>query len=336
MLDMSAFGKLRVEGRDAEAVLQRICTNDVAVEAGRIVYTQWLNEKGGIEADVTVTRLGERSFLVVSGPATVRRDHTWLQRQMPTDADCSIVDVSSGEAVLAVMGPKSREILQPLTPDDLSNAAFPFGSARTIEIGMTHVRAHRVTYVGELGWELYVPTEFARGLFNTLIAGGAAQGLRLVGMQAMDSLRLEKAYRHFGHDIGDEDHVLEAGLGFAVRTNKKPGRFGDFIGRRAVLERRTTGLSRRLLQFILRDPQPLLYGTEPILRNGEVAGYVASGGYGHFLGAAIGLGYVPQRKGEIDADLLGGNYEIEVGGQRFAARASLRPLYDPAGERVRG
>jgi 4-methylaminobutanoate oxidase (formaldehyde-forming) len=336
MLDMSAFGKLRVEGRDAEAVLQRICANDVAVEPGRIVYTQWLNERGGIEADVTVTRLGERSFLVVSGPATVRRDHAWLERQMPVDANCSIVDVTSGEAVLAVMGPKSRALLQALTPDDVSNAAFPFGTARTIELGTTHVRAHRVTYVGELGWELYVPTEFARSLFTTLVEGGAAHGLRLVGMQAMDSLRLEKAYRHFGHDIGDEDHVLEAGLGFAVRADKSAGRFGDFIGRQAVLNRRAGGLSRRLVQFMLRDPEPLLYGTEPILRDGAVAGYLASGGYGHFLGAAVGLGYVPRRGGESDADLLGGSYEIEIAGQRTAARASLRPLYDPAGERVRG
>jgi 4-methylaminobutanoate oxidase (formaldehyde-forming) len=244
--------------------------------------------------------------------------------------------VSSGEAVLAVMGPKAREMLQSLTPDDLSNAAFPFGTARTIEIGMTHVRAHRVTYVGELGWELYVPTEFARGLFATLVEGGAAQGLRLVGMQAMDSLRLEKGYRHFGHDIGDEDHVLEAGLGFAVRTNKKAGRFGDFIGRAAVLERRGAGVSRRLVQFMLRDPEPLLYGTEPILRDGAVAGYLASGGYGHFVGAAIGLGYVTQREGESDGELVGGTYEIEIAGQRFPARASLRPLYDPSGERVRG
>ena len=245
------------------------------------------------------------------------------------------LDVTSGEACLAVMGPRSRDFLQSVTTADLSNAAFPFGTARTIELGMALVRAHRITYVGELGWELYMPTEFARQIFDLLVDAGEAYGLRLAGVHAMNSLRLEKAYRDFGHDISDEDHVLEAGLGFAVKVDKRAGRFGDFLGRAAVIRKRQAGLNRRLLQFQLTDPQPLLYHTEPIVKDGEVAGYLASGGYGHHLGAAVGLGYVPREAGATDADLLAARYEIEVAGQRIPAMASMKPLYDPTGARVR-
>ncbi len=335
MLDMSAFGKFRVEGADAEAVLQRISANDVAVPDGRIIYTQWLNDKAGIEADLTVTRLGPSSFLVVTSAATTVRDFAWLQRHIPDGARCIALDVTSGEACLAVMGPKARDLLQPLTTSDLSNAAFPFGTAKTIELGMAMVRAHRVTYVGELGWELYIPVEFARHVFETIMAAGGAHGLRLVGVHAMDSLRMEKAYRHFGHDIGDEDHVLEAGLGFAVKSDKPQGAFGAFIGRDAVLAKRNAGLSRRLVQFKLADPEPLLYHTEPIVCDGRVVGYLTSGSYGHTLGAAVGLGYVPCRAGESNAELLVKHYEIEVAGQRVPALASLQPLYDPTSARVR-
>jgi glycine cleavage system T protein len=335
LLDMSAFGKFRVEGRDAEAVLQRICANDIAVAVGRVVYTQWLNARGGIEADLTVTRLAETSFLVVTSAATTNRDLHWLRSNIPTDAQCSVVDVTSGEACLAVMGPNARAILQPLTTADLSHAAFPFGTAKTIELGMALVRAHRITYVGELGWELYMPTEFARHVFETLLTSGEPSGLRLAGLHAMDSLRLEKAYRHFGHDVGEEDHVLEAGLGFAVKADKPGGRYGDFIGRDAVLAKRAQGLTKRLVQFQLRDPEPLLYHTEPVLRDGIVAGYLTSGGYGHTLGAAIGLGYVASRPGETAQEVLASRYEIEVAGVRMPAFASLKPLYDPAGARIR-
>ena len=335
MLDMSAFGKFRVEGRDAEAVLQRLSANDVAVEPGRIVYTQWLNERGGIEADLTVTRLGEHSFLVITAAAAVTRDLAWLTRHIPPEAHCTALDVTSGEACLAVMGPRSRDFLQSLTTADLSNAAFPFGTARTIELGMALVRAHRITYVGELGWELYIPTEFARQIFDLLVDAGETHGLRLAGVHAMNSLRLEKAYRDFGHDISDEDHVLEAGLGFAVKVDKRPGRFGDFLGRAAVMQKKQAGLSRRLVQFQLLDARPLLYHAEPILKDGKIAGFLASGGYGHHLGAAIGLGYVPCEPDATDAELLGSRYEIEVAGQRIPALASLKPLYDPASARVR-
>jgi 4-methylaminobutanoate oxidase (formaldehyde-forming) len=335
MLDMSAFGKFRVEGRDAEAVLQRICANDIAVESGRIVYTQWLNECGGIEADLTVTRLGETSFLVITAAAAVTRDLAWLRRHTPEEAHCFVLDVTSGEACLAVMGPQSRAFLQMLTTADLSSAAFPFGTAQTIELGMALVRAHRITYVGELGWELYMPTEFARQVFDRLVDAGRAFDLRLAGVHAMNSLRLEKAYRDFGHDISDEDHVLEAGLGFAVKVDKPKGKLGDFFGRAAVMNRKQAGLTRRLVQFKLADPEPLLYHAEPILRDGKMAGYLSSGGYGHHLGAAIGLGYVPCRPGETPAEMLAAPYEIEVAGKRVPAVASLKPLYDPTSARIR-
>jgi len=336
LFDTSAFGKFRVEGPDAEAVLQRISANDVAVPVGRVVYTQWLNERGGIEADLTVTRLGETSFLVVTAPATTVRDLAWLRRHIPEDARCVALDVTSGEACLAVMGPRARDLLAPLTGADLSNAAFPFATAREIELGMSVVRAHRISYVGELGWELYMPTEFARHVFDAIVTAGEAHGLALAGLHAMDSLRLEKAYRHFGHDIGDEDHVLEAGLGFAVKCDKPRSRYGDFIGREAVLARRQAGLSRRLVQFRLADPEPLLYHTEPILRDGMLAGFLTSGGYGHTLGAAVGLGYVACRPDEPAEALLHSRYVIEVAGALVAAEASLKPLYDPAASRLRG
>jgi heterotetrameric sarcosine oxidase gamma subunit len=335
MLDMSAFGKFRVEGADAEAVLQRLCANDVAVPVGRIVYTQWLNARGGVEADVTVTRLAETSFLVITSAACAVRDFAWLQRHIPDDARCIALDVTSGEACLAVMGPKARTLLQTLTPADLSNAAFPFGTARPIEIGMCPVRAHRVTYVGELGWELYVSTEFARHLFDVLMSAGASHGLRLAGIHAMESLRLEKGYRHFGHDIGDEDHVLEAGLGFAVKTGKPEGRFGPFLGRDAVLKKREGGLARRLLQFRLRDPQPLLFHAEPIVCEGDIVGYLSSGGFGHTLGSAIGMGYAPCAPGMSVSDQCQQRFEIEIAGRRFAASASTKPLFDPSGDRIR-
>jgi heterotetrameric sarcosine oxidase gamma subunit len=335
LFDMSAFGKFRVEGRDAEAVLQKLCANDVAVEPGRIVYTQWLNDRGGIEADVTVTRLAETSFLIVTSPATTARDLAWLRAHVPEDAHCFALDATSAEACLAVMGPHSRELLQSLTPALLSNAAFPFATARTIELGMALVRAHRITYVGELGWELYMPSEFARQIFDLLHGAGGQCGLRLCGVQAMDSLRLEKAYRHFGHDISQEDHVLEAGLGFAVKHDKPNSRFGAFIGRDAVLRKQQAGFTRRLLQFQLSDPEPLLYHTEPVLADGNLVGYLTSGGYGHCLGAAIGLGYVACAPGATADELIAARYEIEVAGARVRATASLRPLYDPTGARIR-
>lgn len=329
LLDMSSFGKVRVEGRDALALLQRLCAGETDVAVGRIVYTQMLNERGGIESDLTVTRLGEAAFLLVVPAATLQRDLSWIRRHLG-DAAVVVTDVSAGEAVLPVMGPRSRDLLALVSPDDFANAAFPFGTAREVEVGLGIARAHRVSYVGELGWELYVPTDQAAHVFETLIAAGAGLGLRLCGLHAMDSCRIEKGYRHFGHDITDEDHVLEAGLGFAVRTARH-----GFIGRDAVLRRREAGLARRLVQFRLRDPEPLLYHGEPILRDGRIVGHLTSGNYGHALGAAVGLGYVPC-DGEAAEAILASEYAIDVAGRRIEADASLAPFYDPRSERVRG
>lgn len=328
MYDMTSFGKLRVEGRDAEAFLNHVCGNDMAVAPGRIVYTQFLNTRGGIEADVTVTRLSDTAFLVVTPAATRLADETWLRRHLG-DFNATITDMTAAEGVLAVMGPGARALLQGVSPNDFSNETNPFGTAQEIEIGMGLARAHRVSYVGELGWEIYVGTDMAAHVFDVLAEAGQEHGLKLCGMHMMDCARSEKAFRHFGHDITCEDHVLEAGLGFAVKTGK-----GDFIGRDAVLRKREEGLSRRMVQFLLRDPEPLLYHNEPILRDGEIVGHLTSGAYGHHLGGAIGLGYVPCPGESADA-VLASRYEIDVAGTRVAAEASLKPLYDPRGEKTR-
>jgi len=335
LFDMSSFAKFRVEGRDAEAVLQRVMANDVAVEPGRLVYGQWLNNRGGVEADLTVNRLSETAFMVITAAASAVRDFFWLKRHIPDDAHCVVTDVTSAEAVICVMGPRARDLLAPLTSADLGNEAFPFGAAREIEIGMGLARAHRVSYVGELGWELYVSSDMATHVFDAIAEQGAGMDLKFCGMHVLDSCRIEKAFRHFGHDITDEDHVLEAGLGFAVKTDKPASRFGDFIGREAVLAKKQQGLSRRLLQFQLTDPEPLLYHNEPILRDGKVVGRLTSGSYGHHLGGAIGLGYVPCEPGETVAEISGSRYEIAVAGKKIPAIASARPLYDPTGARMR-
>lgn len=336
LFDLSAFGKIRVDGRDAEAVLQRICANDIAIAPGRIVYTPWLNAAGGIEADLTVNRLSPTEFLVVTSSAAVQRDLAWLRRHTPNDAHCVATDVTNGEACLAIMGPKSRDLLAPLVNVALDDAAFPFGAFKTVEIGMGLARAHRISYVGELGWELYVPVDMARHVFDTIMTAGAAHGLVLAGSHALDTCRLEKAYRHYGHDIASTDHVLEAGLGFAVRTGKAVARFGHFIGREAVLARREAGLSSRLVQFLLADPEPLLYGNEAIVRDGKIVGYLTSGGFAHHLGAAVGLGYVKHTIGESAQAVLRSRYEIEVATVRVPAQASLQPLYDPTSARMKG
>ncbi|WP_069301221.1 GcvT family protein [Neptunicoccus sediminis] len=328
MYDMSSFGKIRVEGPDAEAFLNYVGGGDYSVPAGKIVYTQFLNSRAGIEADVTVTRLSETAYLVVTPAATRLADQTWMQRHVG-DFRVVITDVTAGEGVLAVMGPNSRALLEKVSPNDFSNAVNPFGTAQYIELGMGLARVHRVTYVGELGWEIYVSADMAGHAFETLHAAGQGMGLKLCGMHMMDSCRLEKGFRHFGHDITCEDHVLEAGLGFAVKTSKP-----DFIGREAVLAKKESGLNARMVQFRLKDPEPLLYHNEPIVRDGEIVGYLSSGNYGHMLGAAIGMGYVPC-KGETLEQLLASSFEIEVAGVRFPAEAQTRPWYDPKGERAK-
>ncbi|WP_425039862.1 GcvT family protein [Primorskyibacter sp. S187A] len=328
MYDMSSFGKIRVEGPDAEDFLNHVCGAQMAVPTGKIVYTQFLNQRGGIEADVTVTRLSDTAYLVVTPAATRLADQTWLMRHVG-EYRVVLTDVTAGEAVLAVMGPQARTLLQKVSPNDFSNAANPFGTAQEIEIGLGMARVHRVTYVGELGWEVYVSADQAGHVFETLHAAGQDVGLKLCGMHMMDSARIEKGFRHFGHDITCEDHVLEAGLGFAVSKQKQ-----DFIGCDAVQRKRDEGLSARLLQFKLTDPEPLLYHNEPVIRDGEIVGYLSSGAYGHHLGAAMGLGYVPC-KGESAEQVLASSYEIDVAGTRVRAEASLKPMYDPKSERVK-
>lgn len=328
MYDMSSFGKLRVEGPDAEAFLNYVCGANLSVPVGKIVYTQFLNPRAGIEADVTVTRLSETVYLVVTPAITRLADQTWLRRHLG-EHRVVITDVTAGEGVLAVMGPKARELLNKVSPNDFSNAVNPFGTAQEIELGMGLARAHRVSYVGELGWELYIPTEMAGHAFETLFEAGQDMGLKLCGMHMMDSARIEKGFRHFGHDITCEDHVIDAGLGFAVKTDKP-----DFIGKAAVLQRKETGPKSRMVQFKLTDPEPLLYHNEPLLRDGEIVGYISSGNYGHTLGAAIGMGYVPC-EGESAAQVLASSYEIDVMGTRVKAEASLKPMYDPKSERVK-
>ncbi|MEO0744921.1 MAG: FAD-dependent oxidoreductase [Pseudomonadota bacterium] len=328
LYDMSSFGKLRVEGPDATAFLNHVGGGQYDVPVGKIVYTQFLNERGGIEADVTVTRLTETCYLVVTPAATRLADQTWMMRNKGT-FNVVITDVTAGEGVLAIMGPNARKLLQAVSPADFTNATNPFGTAQQIDIGMGQARVHRVTYVGELGWEVYVPTDMAGHVFEVLYEAGQVMDLKLCGMHMMDTCRTEKGFRHFGHDITCEDHVLEAGLGFAIKTDKPA-----FIGRDAVLRKKETGLERRLVQFKLTDPEPLLYHNEPIVRDSEIVGYLSSGSYGHHLGAAVGMGYVPC-EGEAVADVLGSTYEIDVAGTRVVAEASLKPLYDPKSERVK-
>jgi 4-methylaminobutanoate oxidase (formaldehyde-forming) len=332
LFDQSSFGKFILEGPDAETVLNRICANDIYVPVGRIVYTQWLNNRGGIEADVTVTREAEDRYLIVTSAACQTRDFAWLRRHIPESARAVAFDATSTYAVLGVMGPNSRALLLRLTDADLSNAAFPFATSQVIDLGYARVRASRITYVGELGYELYVPTEFAQGVFDMLITEGEAFGLRLAGYHAMNSLRMEKAYRSWGHDITEEDTPLEAGLGFAVAWAKP----GGFIGRDALLQQKQNGLKRRLVQFALHDENRLVYHNEPIWRDGDLVGRTTSGMFGHTLGKPLAMGYVESSGAVVNETwITDGRYEIEVAGDRVPAKASLRPFYDPTNSRVR-
>ncbi|MCR9213217.1 MAG: FAD-dependent oxidoreductase [Proteobacteria bacterium] len=331
LFDQTSFAKFRLEGPDAEKVLNRVCANNVAVEPGRLVYTQWLNERGGIEADLTVTRLAEDAYLIVTAGASQIREFHYLKDRIPEDARCILTDVTSSMAVLGIQGPNSRALMQKLTSTDMSNDAFAFGSSQEIELGYALVRASRITYMGELGWELYIPTEFAQGVYDTVVETGAEFDLKHAGMHAMNSLRMEKAYRHWGDDITDMESPLEAGLGFAVAWEKN----GGFIGRDALLRQKEEGVKQRLVQFLLEDPEKMLYHNEPIYRDGEIVGYLTSGMYGHSLGGAIGLGYVENPDGVNPDYVNSGAYEIGVAGEKVKAKASLRPLYDPKSERVK-
>jgi len=331
LFDQSSFAKFRLEGRDACAVLNRVCANDVDVAPGKLIYTQWLNDKGGIEADLTVTRLSQTAYLIVTGAETEVKDFNWLKRHTPNEAHAILTNVSSSMGVISIMGPKARDLLQSICPNDLSHEAFGFATSQEIELGYAIVRASRITYVGELGWELYIPTEFMTGVYDEIVAAGAAFGLKHCGYHALNALRMEKAYRHWGHDITDEDTPLEAGLGFAVRMDKP----GGFVGREALQKQKQEGLKQRLVQFLLKSPDPMLYHNEPIWQGERIAGYIRSGMYAQTLGAACGLGYVTAADGGLVGPVEADGYEIEIAGVRYPATASLKPLYDPTNARIK-
>ncbi len=333
LMDYTVFAKFLVQGREAEKVLNRICANNVSVPVGRIVYTQWLSEQGTIVADLTVTRLAEDVYYVITAEGTRTQVYAWLKRNIPPEAHAFVTDVSAGEVTLNLQGPKSREVLSKVTNADVSNQAFPYLTMQEIDIGYALVKALRVTYVGELGWELYIPPGFALPVFDRLVEAGEEVGMKFAGLQALDSLRIEKGYRDFAGDIDNTDTPLNVGLNYFVDYDKP----GGFIGREALLKRKESGPpTYRLAQFLLEDPEPLLYGNEPIYRDGEFVGHVMAGAYGHTLGGAIGAGHVENEKEGVTAKYIrNGKYEIKVASQRFPARVSLRPLYDPKNERVR-
>jgi len=337
LFDQTSFAKFLVQGPDACRILNRMSTANVDVPDGRVVYTQWLNERAGIEADLTITRLAPDEFMVVTSAICQTRDLAWLRRQIAaTDgARCQVADVTAGIAMLGLMGPRSRELLAEASGADLSNAAHPFGVSREIDLGYARVRASRITYVGELGFELYCSSEFCLGVYERLLEVGAPMGLKLAGYHAMGACRVEKGYRHWSHDIADEDTPLEAGLGFTVAWDKP----GGFVGRAALAQQRgVAALPKRLVQVMLEDDSgaaPLLYHEEPLVRGGEIVGSIKSGAWGHRLGKSLGLGYVHCTGGVSRDWLESGRWEVEVACTRYPARVQLAPFYDPRGERIK-
>ncbi len=332
LMDMSFMAKFLVQGRDAGRVLDHISANRVADDTGMITYTQWLNEGGTLEADLTVTKLDDERYWVVASDTAHRHAETWMRRNTPDDAHMFVTDVTSGYAQMNVQGPRSRELMAAVTGADMSNEAFPFRAAKEIDIGLAPVMCVRITYLGELGYELYIPSEHATHVYDRLVEAGAPLGMKHAGLKALSSLRMEKGYRDYGHDIDNTDSVLEAGLGFAVALDKPNG----FIGRDAVAAKKAEGpLRRRLVQILLKDPEPMMFHAEIVRRNGVVVGYIRAASYGFTLGGAVGLAMVeadePINKAWLDA----GEWEVEVAERRVAAVASLRPLYDPKMLRVK-
>ncbi len=332
LMDYSAMAELLVHGRDAEKVLNQICANNISIPIGRCVYTQCLNERGTLEADVTVTRIAEDKFLVLTGDGTSLAVETWFRKNTPPDAHSVITNITSGLSALNIHGPKSRELLSRVTSADMSNEAFPYLTMQEIDIGYALVQALRLSYTGELGWELFIPTEFSLNVFDTLVDAGKEFGLVFAGFQALETLRLEKAYRDYGTDMGNLDTPLEVGLRMFVDFDKP----GGFIGRDALLKHKESGLLKyRVVQFLLEDPEPMLYHNEPIYRNGEYAGTIYVAGYGHTLGASVGLGSIENENGVTPDYIKSGTYEIDIAGERYPAKASLRPMYDPKSKRVK-
>ncbi len=332
IMDQSSFSKYQVEGPHAERFLNRICSNNVAVPVGKMVYTQWLNDRGGIEADVTVTRTGENKYFIVSGVATQTRDMDWLRRNKTESEYVVINDVTSAYAVISVMGPKSRDVLNKLTEADMSLEGFPFATSKEIDLHYAKVRASRITYVGELGWELYIPTEYAPSVFDAILDTGKTFGIKPYGYHTMNSLRMEKCYRHWGHDITDEDTVLEAGLAFASDFEKE----GGFIGKDALLAQKSKGpLTKRFVAFLFDNPEPLCYHEEPIYADGKIVGRTTAGMFGHTVGATVAMGYINNDSGVTKEWLESSRFEIEVECERYQVTPSLRSFYDPAMEKIK-
>ncbi|NUR08952.1 MAG: FAD-dependent oxidoreductase [Nocardioidaceae bacterium] len=331
VFDQTSFSKYVVTGADAERALQWVCTNDVAVPVGRTVYTGLLNRRGTYESDLTVTRTGPREYLLVSSSATTERDQDWIRRTVPAGLDTQVLDVTSAYAVLGVMGPRSRELLGRLTDVDLVD--FPFGTSRLLSLGYGTVRATRITYVGELGWELYVPVELAAGVYDDLMSAGADLGVTDAGYSAIESLRLEKGYRAFGRELTPDYGPVEAGLTFACKLRADV----DFLGRAALEETRARGPRRRLVSFVVDDPEPMLWGGELLLRDGEPVGQVTSAAWGETVGGCVGLGYVADPTGVTSREFAtSGAYAVDVGGSVHPVTAGLRAPYDPENARVRG
>ena len=328
LVDLSPFCKILVQGSDAETTLQRVCTNNVAVKPGRVVYTQWLNERGGIEADVTVVRLEDSRYLVMTSAVTGLAELAWLGKNTLKSADVHITDLSASQATFGISGPRSRELLAAYTRSDLSNAAFPFSTSQPIDLGPVAVRAQRISYNGELGWEVFVDATFAPYLFELIMSGEKARPPKLVGFHAAESLRTEKAYRHWGHDMGYTDTPLQAGLAFTCKFDKP----GGFIGSDTLRAEKT--VDRQIVQLLLEESERFIYHNEPIFLDGEIAGSITTGTYGHTLGGPVGLGWI-NASGMNQETLNDTRCEVLVAGQKVRARISLTPLYDPNNERIR-
>jgi len=332
LFDQSSFAKLLVEGRDAAQVLQRLAANNVAVPAGKVVYTSLLNDRGGIESDLTIFPLGPERFLLVTGTAQPVHDRHWIRRNLEPGEQVTITDVTEDTAVLSVMGPKSRDLLSRLSGADLTNEAFPQFTFRDIQVGPASVRAARLSYVGELGWELYVPADLALALYDALFETGADLGIRDAGGFALTALRIEKGYRAWGHELSCEETPLEAGLGFATKLNTDL----PFMGREALERQRGEGVAKRLVHFVLDDETAYPLGDEPILQNGAPVGQLTSAAFGHTLGRSVAMGYI-RLNGRSAADAVAqGGFEIDIARDPAAASASLKPPYDPSGERMKG
>ncbi|MRG95421.1 GcvT family protein [Polyangium spumosum] len=331
LMDMSFMAKFLVQGRDAGKLLDHISANRVDGAPGVITYTQWLNEGGTIEADLTVTKLDDERYWVVASDTAHRHVLTWMRRHTRDDMHAFVTDVTSGHAQINIQGPRSRELMQLVTSEDMSNEAFPFRAAREIDIGFARALCVRITYLGELGYELYIPTEQATHVYDRLVEAGKRVDLKHAGLKALASLRMEKGYRDYGHDIDNTDSVLEAGLGFAVDL-KKP----SFLGREAVLAKKAQGpLKRRIVQVLVKDPEPLMFHAEIVRRNGKPVGYVRAASYGHTLGGAVGLAMVEAGEPIDTSWLEKGTWEVEIAGKVVPAIASIRPLYDPEAKRVK-